>query len=29
MMTALKGAEEVYYEVLEKHLGRHVKPFAG
>ena len=27
MMTALKGSEEVYYEVLEKHLGRHVKPF--
>jgi tagaturonate epimerase len=27
MMAALKGSEEVYYEVLESHIGRHVEPF--
>jgi hypothetical protein len=28
LMAALRADEEVYYSVLEKHLGRHVKPFA-
>ena len=28
LYAALGSAEEAYYDVLEKHLGRHVRPFA-
>jgi hypothetical protein len=28
LLAALQASEEVYYDVLEKHLGRHLRPFA-
>jgi hypothetical protein len=29
LYAALEGDEEAYYDVLQKHLGRHLAPFAG
>ena len=29
LMADLEAREEVYYAALQKHLGRHIAPFAG